>query len=123
MRLETLTYDKVKKLMPDDSEKMIFFVGISEAGPKVFFYAFIEGKAVPDYKLVEQNVIDENEVEQVCSEMANIVKGSELYVSDKYNVGTVTVEESSVTIEMCYHDLDASLFRIHRNWIINITKE
>lgn len=116
MKPETLIFDKVRKIIPDKSDKTIFFVGITNTSQEVYFYSFIEGKAVQCYTLAEQYELDENELAEVFSEVVRIIKESKLYIPDKYNVGTISVDKAGIKLDMGYHDMDASEYRIQKEW-------
>ncbi len=116
MKPETLIFDKVRKIIPDKSEKTIFFVGITKTSQEVYFYSFIDGNAVQCYTLAEQYELDENELSEVFSEIVGIIKESKLYIPDKYNVATITVNKSGIRLDMNYHDMDASEYQIQKEW-------
>lgn len=119
MKPETLIFDKIRKIIPDKSEKTIFFVGITKTSREVYFYSFIEGKAVQCYTLAEQYELDENELAEVFSEVVGIIKESKLYNPDKYNVGTISVDKSGIKLDMAYYDMDVSEYRIQKEWKAN----
>ena len=116
MKPETLIFDKIRKIIPDKSEKTVFFVGITKTSQEVYFYAFIDGQAIQCYTLAEQYELDENELAEVFSEIVEIIKESKLYNPDKYNVGTISVDKSGIKLNMGYHDMDASEYRIQKEW-------
>lgn len=116
MKPETLIFDKVRKILPEKSDKTIFFVGITKTSREVYFYSFINGEAVQCYTLAEQYELDENELAEVFSEIVEIIKSSKLYISDKYNIGTITVDKSGIKLDMGYHDMNASEYRIQKAW-------
>lgn len=116
MKLETLIFDKVKKILPDNSDKNIFFVGITKTSQEVYFYSFINGEAVQCYTLAEQNILDENELSVIFSEVVELVKSSTLYNPDKYNIGTINIDENGINFDMVYHDMDVSEYRIQKKW-------
>ena len=116
MKPETLIFDKVRKILPDKSDKTIFFVGITKTSQEVYFYSFINGEAVQCYTLAEQYELDENELAEVFSEIVEIIKDSKLYISDKYNVGTISIDKSGIKLDMGYYDMDASEYRIQKEW-------
>lgn len=116
MKPETLIFDKIRKIILDKSEKTVFFVGITKTSQEVYFYAFVEGQAVQCYTLAEQYELDENELAEVFSEIVEIIKESKLYNPDKYNVGTISVDKSGIKLNMSYHDMDASEYRIQKEW-------
>lgn len=116
MKPETLIFDKVRKIFPDKSDKIIFFVGITKTSQEVYFYSFINGEAVQCYTLAEQYELDENELAEVFSEIVEIIKDSKLYIPDKYNVGTISIDKSGIKLDMGYYDMDASEYRIQKEW-------
>ena len=116
MKPETLIFDKVRKILPDKSDKTIFFVGITKTSQEVYFYSFINGEAVQCYTLAEQYELDENELAEVFSEIVEIIKDSKLYIPDKYNVRTISIDKSGIKLDMGYYDMDASEYRIQKEW-------
>lgn len=116
MKPETLIFDKIRKILPDKSDKTIFFVGITKTSQEVYFYSFINGEAVQCYTLAEQYELDENELAEVFSEIVEIIKDSNLYIPDKYNVGTISIDESGIKLNMGYYDMDASEYQIQKEW-------
>lgn len=116
MKPETLIFDKVRKILPDKSDKTIFFVGITKTSQEVYFYSFINGEAVQCYTIAEQYELDENELAEVFSEIVEIIKNSKLYIPDKYNVGTISIDKSGIKLDMGYYDMDASEYRIQKEW-------
>lgn len=116
MKPETLIFDKVRKILPDKSDKTIFFVGITKTSQEVYFYSFINGKPIQCYTLAEQYELDENELAEVFSEIVKIIKDSKRYIPEKYNVGTISVDKSGIKLDMDYYDMDASEYRIQKEW-------
>lgn len=116
MKPETLIYDKVRKIIPDKSEKTMFFVGITKSSQEVFFYSFIHGQAVQCYTLAEQDELDENELASVFTEMVKIIKESKVYRADKYNVATIAVDKSGIKMDMDYYDMDVSEYKVQKEW-------
>ena len=116
MKPETLIFDKVRKIIPDKSEETIFFVGITNTSREVYFYSFIEGKAIQCYTLAEQYELDENELSEVFLEIVSIIKESKLYTPDKYNVGTIIFDKSGIKLNMEYYDMDVSEYKNQKQW-------
>ena len=116
MKPETLIFDKIRKILPDKSDKTIFFVGITKTSQEVYFYSFINGEAVQCYTLAEQYELDENELAEVFSEIVEIIKDSKLFIPDEYNVGTISIDKSGIKLDMEYYDMNASEYRIQKEW-------
>ena len=83
---------------------------------EVYFYSFINGEAVQCYTFAEQYELDENELAEVFSEIVEIIKDSKLYIPDKYNVRTISIDKSGIKLDMGYYDVDASEYRIQKEW-------
>ena len=68
------------------------------------------------YTLAEQYELDENELSEVFSEIVGIIKESKIYVTDKYNVATIIIDKSGIKLNIEYHDMDVSEYRIQKEW-------
>lgn len=116
MKPETLIFNKVRKIIPGKSDKTIFFVGITKTSQEVFFYSFINGEVVQCYTLAENYELDENELEEVFSEIVDIIKDSKLYIPEKYNVGTIIVDKSGIKLNVVNYDMGVSEYKIQKQW-------
>ena len=120
MKPETLIYDKVKLIIPDNSDKTVFFAAISKTSHEVFFYSYIDEKPVQCFTLAEQNILDENELDTAFEEIVNIIKSSKVYNDGKLNVATITLDKAGIKMNVDYHDLDARIYKIKKEWVQNI---
>lgn len=116
MKPETIIFNKVKKIVPENSSKNIFFIGITNTSQEVFFYSDINGKFVQCYTLAEQNLLDENELSEVFDQIVAVLKESKYYDSDKYNVGTIVFSAKEYRFDMEYYDKDKSEYKIQKQW-------
>lgn len=116
MKPETLIYDRVKFIIPDNSNKTVFFAAISKMSHEVFFYSYIDEKPIQCFTLAEQNILNENELDAVFEEIVNVVKSSKFYNDSKLNVVTITLDKAGIKMNVEYHDLDESLYRLKREW-------
>jgi hypothetical protein len=116
MKPETLIYEKVKNIIPENAEKTIFFAGISDTSYEVYFYTYILGMPVQCYNLAEQGKLDENELDKVFEAIVGIVKESTVFVADKYNVATIKVDKSGIKMNMDYYDKDGRIYKIKKKW-------
>jgi hypothetical protein len=116
MKLEKLIYKKVKDIIPEGSEKTIFFVGIDKTSYEVFFYSYINGKSYQCFDLAEQGKLDENDLDRVFAEVVILIKKSEFYNPSKKNIGTITLDEIGLELNMDYKEKDARWYRIKKDW-------
>lgn len=49
-------------------------------------------------------------------EIVDIIKESKIYVTDKYNVATIIIDKSGIKLDIEYHDMDASEYRVQKEW-------
>ena len=111
-----MIYDKIKNIIPDKSEKNIFYFGITDTSYEAFFYSFMEGKAIQCFTLAEQNMLEENVLAEVFSKVVGIIKDSKLYDPCKYNVCTIIVDKNGIKFDVEYHEIKESEYRIQKAW-------
>ena len=116
MKPETLIYDKVRKIIPLNSEKNIFFAGMTNSSHEVFFYSFFNGQPKQCYALAEEGVLDENELAAVFSELVEILRESKEYKEGFYNAATIIVDKAGIKLDMNYHDMEESEYIIQKEW-------
>lgn len=116
MKPETMIYEKARKIIPDKSEKTVFFASVSKTSYEVFFYAFIDGTAVQCYELAEQDELDENALDTAFESIVNIIRDSKAYDDDKYNIVTISIDQSGVKMDVEHYDKDVRMHKIKKEW-------
>ena len=116
MKPETLIYEKVRNIIPDNSEKTTFFAAISQTSYEVFFYSYIDGKSIQCYELAEDDKLDANELDKVFEAIVDIIKDSKVFIADKYNIATIKVDKSGIRMSMEYHDRNVRMYKIKKDW-------
>ncbi len=71
------------------------------------------------FELAEQEKLDENELDLVFVTIVDILRESKVYKADKNNIATITVDKSSVKMEMTYAEKDARMYGIKKEWTQN----
>ncbi len=80
MKLETLAYDNIKKVLPKGALKTVVYANISDTSYEIFFYSLFPGQGYKQcYELAENNVIDYQLLEGTFEKMADIIKGDKNY--------------------------------------------
>lgn len=116
MKPETLLYDKVRYIIPENSDKTVFFGAISNTSFEMFFYSFIDGTPVQCYSLAEEGILEENELSEVFEGIVNIIKESKLFDDQKNNIVTINIDKSGIKLEMEYADKNAGMYSIKKEW-------
>ena len=116
MKIETMIYEKIKSVIPDNSTKTIFYAAISKTSYEVFFYSFIDNKPVQCFTLAEQNLIDDNKLTATFKDIVDIIRESSEYDSDKYNVATIIVDNTGINVNFEYYEKDVRMYSVKKEW-------
>lgn len=116
MKPETLIYDRIRGIIPKDSEKTVFFAAVSRTGYEIFFYSFLGGEIKQCHALAEEGLLDGNVLEEIFEAVADIIRQSKAYAAEQYNIATITVDESGVRMDMKHYAKDARMYRIKKEW-------
>lgn len=120
MKLETVIYDELKKVIPDKSVKTVLFAKVAKTNYEMFFYSYFKGEEKPIYcfTLAENDKLDENVLDAVFEKIAKFVRDSEKFQPDKNNIITYIIEQSGIDFTIEYFDKDKKIFEIKKEWKI-----
>lgn len=116
MKPETLIYEKVRNIIPDNSEKTLFFAAISQTSYEIIFYSYIDGTPIQCYELTEEDQLDVNELDKVFEAIVDIIKVSRVFNSDKYNIATIKVDKSGIKMSVEYYDRNVRMYKVKKEW-------
>lgn len=116
MKPETMMYEKITRIVPENSDKTIFFASITKTSYEVVFYSFINGEPKQCYTLAEEGKLDENMLAEVFDSMVNIIRSSKLFKEDKINIATIRFDKSQIKMDMEYYEKDVRMFKIKKEW-------
>lgn len=116
MKPETLIYEKVRDIIPERSEKTIFFASVSKISYELFFYSYMDGTPVQCYDLIRQGRLDENELDRVFEAIAGILRESKKFMENKNNIATIKVDKSGIRMELEYVEKNAGMYQIKKEW-------
>ncbi len=116
MKPETMMYEKITQIVPENSDKTIFFASITKTSYEVIFYSFINGEPKQCYTLAEEGKLDENMLAEVFDSMVNIIRSSKLFKEDKINIATIRFDKSQIKMDMEYYEKDVRMFKIKKEW-------
>ena len=116
MKPETMLYEKITQIVPENSDKTVFFASITKTSYEILFYSFINGEAKQCYTLAEEGKLDENKLAEVFDSMVNIIRSSKVFKEDKINIATIKFDKSQIKMDMEYYEKDARMFKIKKEW-------
>lgn len=117
LRIETLVFDSLKKIIPQDVSKTILFANVTDTSYEVFFYSsFKDGAFKQCYTLAEDGIIDAHLLDVCFSKIAEQIRADKKYRPDSTNVFTFTVDERSVCLNVDYYSEGARMYKIKKDW-------
>ena len=117
MKTETLIYEKIKNVIPIESEKTIAFVYVDSSSYEIFFYSLIDGEYKQCFTLAEQGLLDENDLDKAFEDVANIIRNSDVFVKNKRNIFTVIIDKTGFRMDASYAEKGERLYQIKKAWI------
>lgn len=117
MKLETMVYDRLKHILPDDAKHVVVFSCVTDDYYELFFYAAMPGTGyVQCYQLAEEDLLDANQLDRVFSQIAMDIRSASQYQRGQINVFTFVLSESSIHLDVQYANPEKSLYRIKKDW-------
>lgn len=117
MKIETRVFDALKKLIPLETTKTILYAGVSDTSYELFFYSlFPENGFRQCYVLAEDGLLDENVLDAVFSDIADMIKADQKYQHGKLNIFTFSIGETGVELSIEYHDKNERVYRLKKDW-------
>ena len=117
MKLETLAYDNIKKVLPRGAWKTVVYANISDTSYEIFFYSLFPGQGYKQcYELAENNVIDYQLLEGTFEKMADIIKGDKNYKTGSYNLFTFIINTDGIRMNVEYFDKNVRIYYVKKEW-------
>lgn len=118
MKIETIVFSKLKKVIPNEAEKTAVFISVTDRSYEIFFYSWMPNIGPQQcYTLEEEGYLDGNELEQIFRSIARDVKADRHFQPEMINVLTVVIESSGVKMNVEYFRRGSSLYQIEKAWI------
>lgn len=117
MKLETLAYDNIKKVLPQGAEKTVVYASISDTCYEIFFYSFFSKKGYKQcYELAEENNLDAALLDITFERMAKVIKNDKQYKSEKINLFTFIIDDDGIRMDTEYLDKNTRIYFIKKEW-------
>lgn len=117
MKLETLVFDSLKKIIPKDATKTVLFASVMDTRYELFFYCLFEDGAFKQcYTLAEDGILDSHLLDITFAKIVEQIKSDKKYKADNCNVFTVTVDNNSVLMDVDYYSKNAKVYKIKKEW-------
>lgn len=117
MKPETIMLEKIREIVPSNSDRNIFFAAITQTSYEVFFYSFIDGMPKQCFSLAEEGLLDANALDSTFEFIVNTIKGSKIFKPDKLNIATIYYDKACLKMDTDHYDNDVRLYKIKKDWL------
>ena len=118
MKLETIVYDKFKKIIPQDSLENIIFADVEDTSYEIFFYTWLaNGDCKQCYELTAEGSLNENTLENIFKEIYRAIKTDKQYIADKRNIFTFKISKNNgIELYVKHYDKTTKIYNIKKEW-------
>lgn len=117
LKIETLIFDKIRKVLPLSASKSVLYACVSDTNRELFFYSLMEGGTWKQcFSLAEEGLLEENELEEIFSDIADVIKADKKFQVSKLNLFSVIFDKTGVNLSVDYYDKNARIYSIKKNW-------
>lgn len=117
MKIETMVFDNLKKIIPADASKTILFANVTDTSYELFFYcALADGELHQCYTLAENGILDSHLLDLSFSKIALQIRLDKKYKADSNNIFTFIVDNGGVRLDVEYCDRNAKMYKVKKDW-------
>ena len=118
MKTETLVYDNLKRVIPENAQKTILFAAVGQTNYEIQFFSLLSNsnQFQQCFLLAESGELDENELDASFRKIAENIRADSHFKSDKINICTVEIDKVGVKLGFEYYDKSARIFQIKKMW-------
>lgn len=117
MKIETMVFDNLKKIIPTSASKTILFANVTDTSYELFFYcALADGEMHQCYTLAENGILDSHLLDLSFSKIALQIRSDKKYKAGNNNVFTFVVDNSGVHLDVEYYEKDAKMYKLKKAW-------
>ncbi len=117
MKLETLVYDKLKKVIPANASKTVLYVSVADTSYELFFYSRFDANEYRNcYEMAENGLIDAYLLDKVFADIAEMIKSSQLFHNSDMNIFTFILDEGGIRMNIEYFDRNVRIYQIKKEW-------
>ena len=117
MKLETLIYDAIKKVIPQESLKTAVYANVNDTSYEIFFYCLFPQNGYRQcYDLAEADVLDAHLLDMTFEEIAKVIKTDKAYESERNNLFTFIIDASGIKMTVEHFDKDTRMYRVKKEW-------
>jgi len=113
--------DSIFEIIDDDLikgySKVVFFCEVERTAYEIYFYAYdVNGEYKQCYEL---EAIDSIKLDEMFEKMANLIRESDEFDTEKRNVITIKIEGRSENVAIEHLDKSVGLYKLKKEWKAN----
>lgn len=124
MKLETKIYDKLKKVLPIEYDKIVLYANVTETAFDIHYYSLDEKTSDirQCYDLAEEGTLDGSVLDEVFANLAKDIRQEERFQKDKINVVTMIITKTALVLEYQTIAPTTNLAKMKKEWKANYLK-
>lgn len=117
MKIETLVFDSLRKVIPQDATKTILFASVTDTSYELFFYSSFDNDIFKQcYTLAEDGILDVHLLDMTFAKIAEQIRADKKYKANSNNVFTFMVDGHGIGLDVDCYGVDAKLYKIKKEW-------
>lgn len=117
MKIETLVFDNLKKVLPKEATKTILYAFVEDTSYELYFYCVMgDGKLHQCYSLAENGILDSYTLDQTFAMIASQIKSDKKYKVGSNNIFTFVIDNCGVQLDVNYYEKGSKVFKIKKQW-------
>lgn len=117
MKLETLVYDTIKKVIPKEATKTAVYANVNDTSYEMFFYSFLPLDGYRQcYELAEDRCLDAHTLDLVFEEIAEMIKADKNYKAGSNHLFTFLIDAEGIQSVVEYLSKDARIYCVKKEW-------
>lgn len=118
MKTESLIYDSLKRVIPENAQNTILFANISQTSYEIQFFSLLPGsnQFQQCFQLAENGELDEIELDSAFRKIAGNIRSDSRFKRDKVNIFTMVINKTGLKSGFEYYDKSAGIFQIKKRW-------
>lgn len=110
-------FELLDGIIPKDAEKTIMYCEVENTAYEIFYFSYFEdGSCKHSSELIDAGLLDSFIIEKGFEKIADFIRRSETYDSERRNVITIVTEGTLEKIESEKYEKSVGLYKIKKDW-------
>ena len=118
MKLETILFDRLKKVIPQQASRTVLFAHVEDNSYEICFYAQIGQTYQQCYQLAEEGLIDPIILKEIYAELSGFIRADHRYQRGMVNIYTFAIDINNTALFIESLARETRIYEVKKNWKI-----